>query len=38
MTSAVDPRDFRRMEITFGPPSKTGAFSGPIILSGQATL
>jgi anti-sigma-K factor RskA len=35
MTSAADPRDFRTMEITLGPPSKTGAFGGLIILSGQ---
>jgi Anti-sigma-K factor rskA, C-terminal len=35
MTSAADPRDFRTMEITLGPPSKTGALAGPVILSGQ---
>ncbi len=35
MTSAVDPHDFRTMEITLGPPTKTGAFAGPVILSGQ---
>jgi anti-sigma-K factor RskA len=35
MTSAVDPRDFRTMEITLGPPTETGAFGGPVILSGQ---
>jgi len=38
MTSAVDPRVFRMMEITIGPPSKTGAMTGLIVLSGQATL
>jgi Anti-sigma-K factor rskA, C-terminal len=36
MTSAADPRDFRTMEITLGPPSKTGALAGPVILSGQS--
>jgi len=38
MTSAVDPRDFRMMEITLGPPSKTGALTGLVVLSGQASL
>lgn len=38
MTSAVDPRDFPTMEITIGPPSKTGALTGSVVLSGQATL
>ena len=27
MTAAVDPHDFPTMEITFGPPSKTGALA-----------
>lgn len=35
MTSAVDPHDFSKMEITLGRPSKTGALAGPVILSGQ---
>ena len=35
MTSAVDPHDFRTMEITLGPPSKNGALAGTVILSGQ---
>jgi anti-sigma-K factor RskA len=35
MTSAADPRDFRTMEITLGPPSKNGERAGPVILSGQ---
>ena len=35
MTSAADPRDFRTMEITLGPPSKNGELAGPVILSGQ---
>ena len=35
MTSAADPRDFRTMEITLGPPSKNGGRAGPVILSGQ---
>ena len=38
MTSAVDPRDFPTMEIRIGPPSKTGALAGPVILSGQVPL
>jgi len=36
MTSAADPRDFPTMEITIGPPSKTGALAGTVILTGQA--
>jgi hypothetical protein len=35
MTSAVDPHDFSMMEITLGPPTKTGALSGRIVLSGH---
>jgi hypothetical protein len=35
MTSAADPRDFRTMEITLGPPSKNGGRAGPVILRGQ---
>jgi hypothetical protein len=35
MTSAADPHDFRTMEITLGPPSKSGELAGPVILSGQ---
>lgn len=35
MTSGADPRDFRTMEITLGPPSKNGERAGPVILSGQ---
>lgn len=35
MTSAADPRGFRTMEITLGPPSKNGERAGPVILSGQ---
>jgi anti-sigma-K factor RskA len=35
MTSAVDPHDFSKMEITIGPPDNTGALSGTVILSGQ---
>jgi hypothetical protein len=35
MTSAADPRDFRTMEITLGPPSKNGERAGPVILRGQ---
>jgi hypothetical protein len=35
MTSAADPHDFRTMEITIGPPSKTGALTGLVVLSGQ---
>ena len=35
MTSAVDPHDFPTMEITIQPPSKTGALTGTVILSGQ---
>jgi anti-sigma-K factor RskA len=38
MTSAVDPHDFPTMEITIGPPTKTGALTGTVVLSGQATL
>ena len=38
MTAAVDPHDFPTMEITLGPPSKTGALAGTVVLSGQATL
>lgn len=38
MTSAVDPHDFQTMEITLGPPSKTGALAGTVILTGQAEL
>jgi hypothetical protein len=36
MTSAVDPHDFPTMEITIGPPNKTGALAGTVILSGRA--
>jgi hypothetical protein len=35
MTSAVDPHDFPTMEITIGPPTKTGARAGTIILTGH---
>jgi hypothetical protein len=35
MTSAADPRDFRMMEITLGPPSTNGELAGPVILSGK---
>ena len=35
MTSAADPRDFRTMEITLGPPGKNGERAGPVILRGQ---
>jgi hypothetical protein len=35
MTSAVDPHDFRTMKITIGPPGKTGALAGLVVLSGQ---
>jgi hypothetical protein len=38
MTSAVDPHDFPTMEITLGRPSKTGALSGTVVLSGQTAL
>jgi hypothetical protein len=36
MTAAVDPHDFTIMEITLGPPSKTGALHGKPVLSGTA--
>ena len=36
MTSAADPRDFRTMEVTIGPPSTTGALAGLVVLSGQS--
>ena len=35
MTSAVDPHDFSKMEITIGPPNSTGVLSGTVILSGR---
>jgi hypothetical protein len=35
MTSAVDAARLPTMEITIGPPSKTGALAGAVILSGQ---
>jgi len=35
MTSAVDPHDFQTMTITIGPPSKTGALGGLVVLGGQ---
>lgn len=35
MTSAVDPRDFRTMKITVGPPSSNGALQGIVVLTGQ---
>jgi hypothetical protein len=35
MTSAVDPHDFPKMEITIESPSKNGAIQGPVVLSGQ---
>ena len=35
MTSAADPRDFHLMEITFGPPSSSGAKPIRVVLSGQ---
>ena len=38
MTSAVDPHDFPTMEIMLGPPSKTGALAGTVVLSGQPAL
>lgn len=34
-TTVPDPHDFRTMEITIGPPSKTGALTGLVVLSGQ---
>jgi len=36
MTTGVDPREFRKMEITAEPPNN-GALSGPILLTGQST-
>lgn len=38
MTAAVDPHDFTIMEITLGPPSKTGALHGKVVLRGTAKL
>jgi hypothetical protein len=38
MTSAADPRDFATMKITLGPPTKTGALTGTVILSGQTPV
>ena len=38
MTSAADPRDFSTMKITLGPPTKTGALTGKVILSGQTPV
>jgi hypothetical protein len=38
MTSAADPRDFFTMKITLGPPTKTGALTGKVILSGQTPV
>jgi hypothetical protein len=35
MTSAADPHDFSRMEITIQAPSKNGALAGTVILSGR---
>jgi Anti-sigma-K factor rskA len=35
MTSAADPHDFRTMEVTIGPPSRTGALAGLVVLRGQ---
>jgi hypothetical protein len=35
MTAAVDPRDFPMMENTVGPPGKTGALHGMVVLSGR---
>lgn len=36
MTSAADPHDFRTMEVTIAPASKTGALAGLVVLSGQS--
>ena len=36
MTTGVDPREFRTMEITAESPDN-GALSGPILLTGQST-
>jgi len=36
MTSAVDPRDFRTMEITLQSPSNDGALGSTVILKGQS--
>jgi hypothetical protein len=36
MTAAVDPHDFTVMEITLGPPTKTGALQGKVLLRGTA--
>jgi hypothetical protein len=39
MTGAVDPRDFRTMEITLQPPSNDGALGGSlVILKGQSAV
>jgi hypothetical protein len=38
MTSAVDPRDFRTMEITLQSPSKDGALGSLVILKGQSAV
>ena len=34
MTTGVDPRDFRMMEVTAEPPG-TGALTGPVLLTSQ---
>ncbi len=36
MTSGVDPREFKTMEIVLGPPSSDGALQGTVVLTGQA--
>ena len=38
MTSAVDPRDFRTMEITLQSPSNDGALGSLVILRGQSAV
>ena len=38
MTSAVDPHQFRTMEITIESPSNNGSLQGPVVLSGQAKV
>jgi hypothetical protein len=38
MTSAADPRNFSTIKITLGPPTKTGALAGKVILSGQTPV
>jgi hypothetical protein len=38
MTSAVDPRQFKTMEIRLESPNANGAIQGPVVLSGTAEL